>query len=184
NLIYAGQRLRVPSPGGEAEPVAVLAAAEAAPIEAEVRHAVLVDAAEGTSLAAPSAAVDAGLAAEPGPEPEPEPASDDAEPSLESNVLASHQADLAADPSDYSVSGESISVQALETLGHYADWLEIRTQRLRDLNGLRFGQNVVIGQPLKLDFSRVSVEEFERRRLAYHQSLQAAFFSKIGRAHV
>ncbi len=173
NLIYAGQRLRVPSDGGEDESAAVLAAAEPAPTEAEVRHALLVDATDGTRLAAPPGAIDARLAAA-----EPEPAAEvDAEPSLDSNVLASHQADLAADPSDYSVSGGAITVQALETLGHYADWLEIRTQRLRDLNGLRFGQNVVIGQPLKLDFSRVSAEEFERRRLAYHQSRQEAFFS-------
>src|SRR5690606_27513551 len=78
-----------------------------------------------------------------------------AEASLESNVLASHQAELAADPSDYGVAANTISVQALETLGHYADWLEIRTQRLRDLNRLAFGQNVVIGQALQLDFSRV-----------------------------
>lgn len=174
NLIYAGQRLRVPRAGDEAEPV--LAAAGNAPSEAEIRRAVLVDADEGTRHAAPASAVDAELVADAAAESEAV-GPGDSEPSLDSNALASHQADLAADPSDYSVSGDTIFVQSLETLGHYAEWLEIRTQRLRDLNGLRFGQNVVIGQPLKLDFSRVSVEEFERRRLAYHQSLQEAFFS-------
>ncbi|HEX7082154.1 MAG TPA: LysM peptidoglycan-binding domain-containing protein [Gammaproteobacteria bacterium] len=93
------------------------------------------------------------------------------------NVLASQQAELAADPSDYSVTDGTITVQALETLGHYADWLEIRTQRLRDLNGLPFRRPVVIGQTLKLDFSRVSPEEFEQRRIEYQRRRQEAFFS-------
>src|SRR5690606_26099736 len=33
------------------------------------------------------------------------------------------------------------------------------------------------GQALKLDFSRVTAEEFERRRIAYHREHQEAFFS-------
>ena len=50
-----------------------------------------------------------------------------------------------ADPNDYSVSGNgTIEVQAAETLGHYADWLEIRTQRLRDINSMSFSKPVVI----------------------------------------
>ena len=56
------------------------------------------------------------------------------EAATEVNALSTVQAALAADPSDYSVStGDTIQVQALETLGHYADWLELPTQRLRDL---------------------------------------------------
>src|SRR5690606_9710164 len=54
------------------------------------------------------------------------------------NALATEQAALAADPSDYSVAGDTIEVQALETLGHYADWLGLPTQRLRDLTGIAF----------------------------------------------
>jgi membrane-bound lytic murein transglycosylase D len=87
------------------------------------------------------------------------------------------QPDLSADPSDYSVvANDSIEVQAAETLGHYADWLELRAWRLRHLNGMRYGQPVVIGQRLSLDFSRVSASDFEHRRVAYHRSLQESFF--------
>ena len=97
--------------------------------------------------------------------------------SLEANVLASVQAEMAADPSDYLVrEDQTIQVQALETLGHYADWLEIRTQRLRDINGMPFRQAVVIGHRLKLDFSRVSLAVFEERRMAYQRQTQEAFF--------
>ena len=85
---------------------------------------------------------------------------------------------LLADPADYLVAeDQSIEVQAAETLGHYADWLEIRTQRLRDINGFSFRQPVVIGRRLRLDFSKVSPDEFAARRIAYHQALQGAFFT-------
>jgi membrane-bound lytic murein transglycosylase D len=90
------------------------------------------------------------------------------------------QPDLSADPSDYSVvANESIEVQAAETLGHYADWLELRAWRLRHLNDMRYAQPVVIGQRLILDFSRVSAAEFEHRRIAYHQALQESFFKRF-----
>ena len=83
-----------------------------------------------------------------------------------------------ADPNDYTVlDGDLVQVEAAETLGHYADWLEIRTQRLRDLNGLRFGGPVSIGKRLRLDFSRVSRDTFTQRRVAFHHELQEAFFS-------
>ena len=83
-----------------------------------------------------------------------------------------------ADPNDYTVlDGDLVLVEAAETLGHYADWLEIRTQRLRDLNGLRFGRPVSIGKRLRLDFSRVSRDTFTQRRVAFHHELQEAFFS-------
>jgi membrane-bound lytic murein transglycosylase D len=86
---------------------------------------------------------------------------------------------LLADPSDYTVAGnQTIEVQASETLGHYAEWLDIRARDLRRLNGRSYGRPVVIGERLKLDFARVSPEEFERRRLAYQQELQQAFFMK------
>ena len=86
---------------------------------------------------------------------------------------------LLADPSDYFVSEDgTIEVQAAETLGHYADWLDIRTQRLRDLNGYSFRQPVVIGQRLRLDFSAVGKEVFAARRFRYHRELQEAFFTR------
>lgn len=93
------------------------------------------------------------------------------------NVLSSAQAEMAADPSDYFVSADNtIEVQALETLGHYADWLGIRTQRLRDVNGMPFARAVVIGQRLELDFSQVDRATFEQRRVEYQQRTQESFF--------
>ncbi len=83
----------------------------------------------------------------------------------------------APDPSDYAVSDDDrITVQANETLGHYADWLEIPTNRLRRLNAIRYGTPVGIGRSTKLDFSAVPREAFEQRRLEYHHTLQEEFF--------
>jgi membrane-bound lytic murein transglycosylase D len=94
-------------------------------------------------------------------------------------ATASHPAPT-ADPADYHVAADgTIEVQAVETLGHYADWLGIRTQRLRDLNGLRFGQEVGIGQRLRLDFSNVDPETFVTGRAAYHRALQEEFFTRF-----
>lgn len=85
---------------------------------------------------------------------------------------------LSADPSDYSVADDgTIEVQIPETLGHYADWLGLSTQRLRDMNDLDFKQPVIMGDRLKLDFSRVGPDVFEEKRRAFHVALQEAFFS-------
>jgi membrane-bound lytic murein transglycosylase D len=85
-----------------------------------------------------------------------------------------------ADPADYEVAADgTIEVQAIETLGHYADWLEIPTQRLRDINRLSFTQSVVLGWRLKLDFGRVTAADFTARRVAYHRALQDAFFARF-----
>ena len=94
------------------------------------------------------------------------------------NALASTQPELAADPSDYSVSASNqITVQALETLGHYADWLNLPTQKLRDLNHIKSREAVVIGQALTLDFSKVDAPTFEARRRMYQQQRQDEFFA-------
>ncbi len=98
---------------------------------------------------------------------------------LDKSLSEPVQTALTADPNDYMVASDgSIEVQAAETLGHYAHWLEQRTNRIRKVNRMSFGQPVVIGRRLRLDFSRVKPETFEQRRLAYHQSLQEAFFER------
>jgi membrane-bound lytic murein transglycosylase D len=83
-----------------------------------------------------------------------------------------------ADPIDYSVgSGETIVVVAEETLGHYADWLGVTANRLRQVNNMKFGRPVIIGRKLKLDFSKVKPEEFEQKRREFHRTLQASYFA-------
>jgi membrane-bound lytic murein transglycosylase D len=82
-----------------------------------------------------------------------------------------------ADSIDYQVRDDgSIRVEATETLGQYADWLQIPTQKLRVVNKLKARQPVLLGQKLNLDYSRVSREAFEQVRRDYHAKLQGEFF--------
>jgi membrane-bound lytic murein transglycosylase D len=83
----------------------------------------------------------------------------------------------APDPSDYAVTPDQrITVHADETIGHYAEWLEVSASRLRQLNRMGPRTPLVIGRRRKLDFSRVTPEVFEQRRLEYHRTLQEEFF--------
>ncbi len=164
NLIYPGQQLQV-------APLAAKASSQS--IEPEVEMALASDElpSAGTLLSAPAV----------GSSWEQTPTAIEvlgsSEISIETNLLASTQADLAADPTDYSVAVDrTIEVQASETLGHYADWLQIRTQQLRNINRMSFGQDVVVGSNLELDFSVVDPVTFERRRRTYHQKIQEVFF--------
>jgi membrane-bound lytic murein transglycosylase D len=84
-----------------------------------------------------------------------------------------------ADSIDYQVRDDgSIRVEATETLGHYADWLKIPTQRLRVVNKLKARSTVQLGQKLQLDYSKVSREGFEQARRDYHAKLQGEFFAQ------
>ncbi len=86
---------------------------------------------------------------------------------------------LSADPSDYSVAeNRTVEIYADETLGHYAEWLQVRTDDLRKLNRLRFGKPLVIGKRLELDFSKVTPDIFEQQRIAYHRTLQENYFAR------
>jgi membrane-bound lytic murein transglycosylase D len=86
---------------------------------------------------------------------------------------------LLADPSDYTVaSNGTIIVQTNETLGHYAEWLGLRASRIRQINGLHYGEPVVVHQRLRLDFSNVRPEDFERVRVEFHRALQEEFFAQ------
>lgn len=113
------------------------------------------------------------------PEPEAEPGEVAAGPAVMPAPTGPSSGTVSlVDPNDYSVmAGDRVQVEAAETLGHYAEWLEVRTQRLRDLNGLAYGQPVGIGRQLRLDFSQVSRDAFTQRRIAFHHGLQEAFFS-------
>ena len=69
-----------------------------------------------------------------------------------------------------------IRVEPEETLGHYADWLQIRTQRIRDWNGFSFRRAINLDQKIKLVFDQVTPEEFNRLRLEYHRGIEEDFF--------
>jgi membrane-bound lytic murein transglycosylase D len=80
------------------------------------------------------------------------------------------------DPSHLGLKKDRVVVDDDETLGHFADWLEVSPQRLRNLNHLKGRQPIHVGQTLRLDFAHVSPEEFQQRRLEYHKGIEEDFF--------
>jgi membrane-bound lytic murein transglycosylase D len=100
-------------------------------------------------------------------------------PSETSALVAEVEPDLAADPANYGVARDgTIEIQIGETLGHYADWLQRTSDRIRTLNGLRKDRSLTVGRRLKLDFSSVSADAFEERRTAHHKSRQLQYFGR------
>jgi membrane-bound lytic murein transglycosylase D len=169
NRIRAGQRLRLPAAGPAPVQVAAAAAPEPAP--------------ETVAAAAPPPTATIADAPAIGDLPATVPSEADAEvvpfvlADQVGQLIGTLQSSLLSDPSDYTVAEDlSIEVQPLETLGHYADWLGIRTQRLRDINGLAFRTPVVVGQRIKLDLGKVDAESFENLRAVYHREQQDTFF--------
>lgn len=160
NRIRAGQQIRLPAAGpapvvvAAEPPEVVIAAAKEPPAE------VLADAPAIAAVAEAEEALPGAL-------------TDEA-----SDSVAGVQASLLSDPSDYTVAEDgTIEVHPLETLGHYADWLGIKTQRLRDINNLAFRTPVEVGARIRLDFGTVSSERFEGLRTEYHRAQQDSFFS-------
>ena len=85
---------------------------------------------------------------------------------------------VSPDPTDYSIAkDDTITVAAEETLGHYADWLDTSAAQLRTLNHLAFKKPVLIGHKIKLEFAKVSREDFEQKRREYHRTEQASYFA-------
>ena len=161
NLIRAGQRLRLPAAG----PAPTVATA-VAPAKPKVEPQVVAAATHAPAIVDPADAPEEGEAS-------PGVLTDQVAASIRSEI----QTILLSDPSDYSVATDNtIEIQPLETLGHYGDWLGIKTQRLRDINDLAFRTAVEVGQRIKLDLSQVDAASFENLRIAYHRQQQDSFF--------
>ena len=83
-----------------------------------------------------------------------------------------------SDTTDYSVGADNtVIVQPAETLGHFADWSGISSQALRALNKLHKNAMVTVGHKVKLEFTRVSAEQFAAARREYHHRLQEDYFA-------
>lgn len=67
-------------------------------------------------------------------------------------------------------------IETEETLGHFADWAGIKTQRIRNLNRLRFGRSIHMGQKLKINLTEDQHKKFLNERAEYHLSIQEDFY--------
>ena len=152
--IYEGQRLELEGGPERAGPDALLAArAVAEDRQDQVRAQVVAAHSQPAVSAAQAQAQGPALLADAAPPP-------------------------SADPIDYSVdTSDRVVVVAAETVGHYADWLDVSAATLRTLNHLHGRNAVLIGSHFKLAFSKVSRSQFEQRRRDYHQQLESEYFA-------
>ncbi len=151
--IYEGQRLELEGGPERAGPDTLLAAQAVA----EDRQ----DAARAQAAARSQPAVSAAQAQAQGPA-----------------LLADAAPPPSADPIDYGVdSADRVVVVAAETIGHYADWLDVPVANLRALNHLHGRSAMLIGSHLKLVFTKVTRPQFEQRRREYHQQLESEYFA-------
>jgi membrane-bound lytic murein transglycosylase D len=178
-MLKVGQRLRLPAdapatPVGAVaaaveagEPAALAVPAPRAPTPEKVAERIAERRAEAVAVARAKEAAE---------EAEPVSAT---EARAQSPALAPGAAVASTvDAIDYSIGEDgTIRVAAQETLGHIADWLGVTAGRLRSLNNLSAKATVTQGRRLRLDFSKVSREQFEQRRRSYHEALQAEFFA-------
>jgi len=70
-----------------------------------------------------------------------------------------------------------IRVEIEETLGHYAEWLEIPTRNIRRLNGFPYGRPLPLHKKVKIPLDKISKDQFEEMRFEYHKKIQEDFFS-------
>jgi membrane-bound lytic murein transglycosylase D len=73
----------------------------------------------------------------------------------------------------------TIQVEVEETIGHYAEWLEVSAQEIRKLNGLRFGKDIRINDSIIIPLRRVTKEVFEERRFEFHKEIAEDFFASF-----
>ena len=70
-----------------------------------------------------------------------------------------------------------IRVEVEETLGHYAEWLNVPAMEIRRLNGFPYGRALQLNQKIKIPLHRVTREDFVEKRFEYHQELAEDFFA-------
>ncbi|RLB91979.1 MAG: lytic transglycosylase [Deltaproteobacteria bacterium] len=72
-----------------------------------------------------------------------------------------------------------IRVAPEETLGHYADWLQIPTRKIRALNQFPYGKTISIDQKIKLPLTPKDLDRFEELRYEYHKEMEEDFFESF-----
>jgi membrane-bound lytic murein transglycosylase D len=168
HAVTRGEVIHIPLPASRAE-----SAAGAPPEVAAASHA---PAPEAAPLPAPLAEAGPPPAAARVAPPPKEPVS---QRQTDSNALLPVAAPTGnSDTTDYSVRADNtVIVQPAETLGHFADWSGVSSEALRALNKLHKNAMVTVGHKVKLDFSKVSAEQFTAARREYHHGLQEQYFA-------
>ncbi|MCR9204113.1 MAG: LysM peptidoglycan-binding domain-containing protein [Halobacteriovoraceae bacterium] len=69
-----------------------------------------------------------------------------------------------------------VRIETEETLGHFAEWANVRTQSIRNANRLSYSSLIYSGQKLIIPLSDKELVRFKQERNSYHLSLQEDFY--------
>ena len=70
-----------------------------------------------------------------------------------------------------------VEVQPDESIGIFADWLNVTPETIRLSNNISPGKDIHPGQNIVLEFLNVSADDFEVLRFDFHQEIQEDFFN-------
>jgi membrane-bound lytic murein transglycosylase D len=71
-----------------------------------------------------------------------------------------------------------ITVEPEETIGHYCDWLILRSSKIRRLNNMR-RNSIRVGQKLKIPMTEDQAVQFNIKRIEYHMMIEEDFYSNF-----
>ena len=96
-------------------------------------------------------------------------------PSLPDDVIKNYQLEL----KKISKNQHRLTVEANESLGQYAEWLDVSVDTLKKINGMGKKFVLRIGQKLKLPLVENGVYEFNLKRVQYHLALEEDFYANF-----
>jgi membrane-bound lytic murein transglycosylase D len=99
------------------------------------------------------------------------------EPQMKPEIVQGHFAVERVWEQQQGIPVGTIRVDAEETLGHYAEWLNVQAREIRRLNGFRHGRSLHLSQQIKIPLHRTTKDEFEEKRFEYHKELAEDFFA-------
>ena len=70
-----------------------------------------------------------------------------------------------------------IQVETRETLGHFAEWLDVPVQVIRNRNHLSNRENIHMDQTLVIPFTQIDKDRFEEKRYEFHKESEEDFLS-------
>ncbi len=195
NRIYAGQVLRVP--GATVTKVSMAKKDTAEPAEKKPEQ-VAVQIPKDTATVSKEPVKDSAAAAEKAPAEPPAPSEEipdslrevlmapavaaGAPPSREGPGVSPHfdvgvyNLEVVLSPTGRSA---EIVVSVNETIGHYAEWLDIPTQRIRNHNNMGRRSGIRIGGRLSIPTDEAGLDRFVSARLEYHMALEEDFYSQF-----
>ena len=94
-------------------------------------------------------------------------------------ISGPHVADNNLEKDNSSKTTTKIIVKPDETIGHFADWLKVQPQELRNINGQNLGEEVYVDQEIEITFRNISENKFEQKRFEFHQAIEEDFFTNF-----